>query len=142
MPESEGGCAFIIGGGTGIGFAAADRLLARGVSLGISGRRADVLEAARLTLLDRHPAAQVETHAADSSVEADAHEMVTSLADRLGTPSIFIDCAGSYEPVGFLEMTAQPWTATIDSTLNACVYPVVAAARLMAGGKAGRTGLI
>jgi len=142
LPPTRNPWALIVGGGTGIGFAAASRLLRRGLSVGISGRRDPLLRQAREQLLSSHPDATVEVHAADSSVEAQAKEMVATLAGRLGPLAAFIDCAGIYEPCDFLEMTGERWQATIASTLDSTVYPAVAAARLMAGAGSGRMVLI
>jgi NAD(P)-dependent dehydrogenase (short-subunit alcohol dehydrogenase family) len=134
--------ALIVGGGTGIGLAVAGRLLDRGMSVGISGRREPVLRQAREELLKNHPEATVEVHAADCGVEAQAGEMVAALTERLGGPAAFVDCAGIYEPCDFLELTAERWQATIGTTLDSTVYPAVAAARLMAEAGSGRMVLI
>jgi NAD(P)-dependent dehydrogenase (short-subunit alcohol dehydrogenase family) len=142
LTQTSSASALIVGGGTGIGLAAADRLLGRGVSVGISGRRDAVLRQARDGLLRRHPGETVEVHAADSSIEAEAHDMVRVLSGRLGTPAVFVDCAGIYEPRDFLEMTEDSWRDTLATTLDSTVYPAVAVARLMAQAGSGRMILI
>jgi NAD(P)-dependent dehydrogenase (short-subunit alcohol dehydrogenase family) len=134
--------ALIVGGGTGIGLAAASRLLRRGVPVGLSGRREHVLSQARDELLAGHPGGVVEIHAADSAVEAQAHEMVGQLAGRLGPPGIFVNCAGIYQPCDFLKLTAERWQETMTTTLDSNVYPAVAAARMMADAGSGRMVLI
>lgn len=142
MTRTPNPSALIVGGGTGIGMATATRLLDRGLSVGLSGRREPVLQQAREQLLKEHPEATVEVHAADSADEAQAHEMVGALAERLGPPAAFVDCAGIYEPCDFLQLTTERWRATIGTTLDSAVYPAVAAARLMAEAGSGRIVLI
>jgi gluconate 5-dehydrogenase len=132
------GSALIVGGGTGIGLAAAQRLAARGLAIGLSGRRHEVLLAARDKILAQQPGAQVEVAAADSAVEQQAHRMVAELADRLGAPQVLVASAGIYETCGFLDLTEQVWRHTMTTTLDSTVFPAVAAARLMAARGSGR----
>jgi len=132
------GSALIVGGGTGIGLAAAHRFAVRGLPVGLSGRRVDVLESARDEVLGRHPDAKVEIAAADSAVESAAHEMIRDLTERLGPPSVLVASAGIYEGCDFLELTEQAWRHTMTTTLDSTVFPAVAAARLMAERGRGR----
>ncbi|HUZ56358.1 MAG TPA: SDR family oxidoreductase [Streptosporangiaceae bacterium] len=136
------GSALIVGGGTGIGLAAAHRFVARGMPVGLSGRRADVLAAAREEVLQRHPGAIVEVAAADGAAESQAHEMVRYLAERLGPPSVLVASAGIYEGCDFLDLTEQAWRHTMTTTLDSTVFPAVAAARLMAERGGGRIVLL
>jgi gluconate 5-dehydrogenase len=132
------GSALIVGGGTGIGLAAAQRLAARGLAIGLSGRRREVLLAARDKVLGQQPGAQVEVAAADSAVEQQAHRMVADLADRLGPPQVLVASAGIYETCKFLDLTEQVWRHTMTTTLDSTVFPAVAVARLMAARGSGR----
>jgi gluconate 5-dehydrogenase len=136
------GSALIVGGGTGIGLAAAYRFAARAVPVGLSGRRAHVLAAAREDVLQRYPGATVEVVAADSAVESEAHAMVADLAERLGPPSVLVAGAGIYESCDFLALTEQAWRHTMATTLDSTVFPAVAAARLMAERGGGRIVLL
>jgi NAD(P)-dependent dehydrogenase (short-subunit alcohol dehydrogenase family) len=140
--QGNTGAALIVGGGTGIGLATAERLVARGVAVGLSGRRESILDQAREALLKKEPGAVVEVYAADSAVESEAHEMVRALAGRLGPPGVLVACAGIYEPCDFLRMTAREWRETLSTTLDSTVYPAVAAGQLMAERKSGRMVLI
>lgn len=140
--QQNAGAALIVGGGTGIGLAAAERLVARGLAVGLSGRREIVLEQAREALLKQEPGAAVEVYAADCAIESEAQQMVRELTDRLGPPGVFVACAGIYEPCDFLQLTGQEWRRTLSTTLDSTVYPAVAVARLMAERKAGRIVLI
>jgi NAD(P)-dependent dehydrogenase (short-subunit alcohol dehydrogenase family) len=132
------GSALIVGGGTGIGLAVAHRLAARGLPIGLTGRRHEVLLAAREKVLEQQPGAQVAATAADSAVEEQAHRMVTDLAGRLGAPRVLVASAGIYEGCEFLDLTEQAWRHTMTTTLDSTVFPAVAAARLMAAHGSGR----
>lgn len=140
MPKQH--VALIVGGGTGIGYATAERLARRGVAVGLAGRREEVLREARNQLLKEVEGATVEIGPGDAGVEADAHAMVNSIVERLGGLDLCVNCAGTYEPVDFLDMGEQSWRRTMASTLDAVTYPSVAAARAMACNGGGRFVLI
>ena len=135
--------ALVIGGGTGIGYATAKRLVGRGVSVMLSGRREEKLREAQERLEADHGDAKVAYSAGDSSVEADAKRIVSATVDALGGIDICVNCAGTYEPTDFLEMDEKAWKQTIEPTLDAMLYPCVAAAKMMAeNGGGGRFVLI
>lgn len=139
---SDLGSAIIVGGATGMGFATARRLLKRGVPVGLTSRRIEKLEEAQNKLLAEFPNGKVAIAAADASNEAQAHAAITKLASEIGSPAIFINCAGSFEPVDFLDMDTENWAGTMDTTLNSFVYPTVAASRLMKERGSGRIVMI
>ncbi len=76
--------ALIVGGGTGIGYATAGRLLRRGCAIALSGRRESVLREAADRLRALTSDAEVETIAADGGLEADAKRMVDRTVDAFG----------------------------------------------------------
>ncbi|EMO7188246.1 TPA: SDR family oxidoreductase [Pluralibacter gergoviae] len=86
----------IIGGASGIGFAVARALAARGDSLVIAGRSAQKLDAARRSLATG--GASIETAALDISRDAE----VAAFAGRLGAVDNIIVTAGSQAPGGAL----------------------------------------
>lgn len=135
---TSGQTAFIVGGATGMGFSSARRLMARGVKVGLTGRRAEKLDEAKANLLSEFPEGVVAVYAADASIEPEAHASIDALAAELGAPDIFIDCAGSFEPVDFTDMDSPNWVGTMNTTLNSCVYPTVAVSRLMKERGSGR----
>jgi len=108
----------------------------------ISGRREEVLREARQKLIEEVDGATVETVAGDSSVEAEAKRIVGATVDRLGGLNLVANCAGTYEPTDFLAMDEASWRATIGPTLDAILFPCVAAANVMAAGGGGRFVLI
>ena len=76
--------ALIVGGGTGIGYATAERLLRRGCAIVLSGRRESVLGEAADRLRALTSDAEVETISADGGLEADAKRMVDRTVDAFG----------------------------------------------------------
>jgi NAD(P)-dependent dehydrogenase (short-subunit alcohol dehydrogenase family) len=134
--------ALIVGGGTGIGYATAERLARRGASLVLSGRRENVLRQAQESLHSAVEGATVDIAAGDSGVEKQANEIVATALDRFRRVDLCVNCAGMYEPVDFLDLDAEAWRRTISSTLDAVTYASVAAARAMAKSGGGRFVLI
>ncbi len=135
--------ALIVGGGTGIGYAAAERLARRGVSLSLAGRRRDVLEAAAGTLRELDDRIDVAAVDGDAGVEDDARRIASRTVELLGRLDICINCAGIYEPVDFLELDTLSWRTTLSATLDAMAYVSAAAAReMVTGGRGGRFVLI
>jgi len=134
--------ALIIGGGTGIGFATAERLVRRGLAVAIAGRREHVLEEARSRLETIGAGVALHTVAADAGQEAEAQRIVRLAEERLGGLDLCVNCAGIYEPVHFLELDDASWSRTLSATLDAVAYPSVAAAAGMARRGGGRFVLI
>ena len=134
--------ALIIGGGTGIGYATAERLTRRGVAVALGGRREEVLSESRDRLRADVDGATVEIAAGDAGVEQEAHAMVATAVELLGGLDLCVNCAGIYEPVDFLDMDEAAWRRTMATTLDAITYPSVAAARVMSKNGGGRFVLI
>ena len=128
----------IIGGGTGIGYATAQRLLRRGVTVVLSGRREGVLKEAKQRLVEGDNGADVLTIAGDASDEAQAQQIVESAVEQLGRIDYCVNCAGTYEPVHLLDMERRAWENTVRSNLDAVIYGSVAAAREMVKTGGGR----
>jgi NAD(P)-dependent dehydrogenase (short-subunit alcohol dehydrogenase family) len=135
---SENKAALIVGGGTGIGYAAAERLLRRGVNVVIAGRRETVLEEAKGKLSAINSDASVASVAGDAGDEAAAHAIVEQAIQHLGRLDCCINCAGIYEPVHVLKMDTAAWQRTMSATLDAALYVAVAAAREMVKTGGGR----
>jgi NAD(P)-dependent dehydrogenase (short-subunit alcohol dehydrogenase family) len=126
--------ALIIGGGTGIGYASAQRLLDRGCAVVIAGRRESVLREAA----DRLGGSRVSVVAGDAAVEAEAKHIVEEAAAAVGEIGVYVNCAGVYTPVRFEELGEAAWRDTIGPTLDAQVFPAVAMARAMKRAGGGR----
>jgi len=132
----------VVGGGTGIGFATAARLLRRGHPVAIAGRRASVLEEASERLRSEVDSARIHPIVADGGSPADAQRMVEETSSKLGGLGVLVNCAGIYEPIHFLDLDEPGWQKTISTTLDAQLFPSVAAARVMAEEGGGRIILI
>jgi NAD(P)-dependent dehydrogenase (short-subunit alcohol dehydrogenase family) len=139
---SERQTALIIGGGTGIGLATAQRLSKRGVAVALSGRRDQVLQEAKERLEAEVDGAEVVIVAGDSGVEADAHRIAEAAIDELGGVDLCVNGAGMYEPVDFLDMDEASWRRTLASSLDSMVYPSVPVAAAMKEAGHGRFVLI
>src|SRR2546429_5945244 len=118
--------ALVVGGGTGIGYAAAERLLRRGCAVAIAGRRESVLKEAAERLRSLTADAQVESIGADGGDQADAQRMIDRTVAALGGLTVLVNGAGIYEPVHFLDLDEESWRRTMSTTLDAQLYPSVA----------------
>jgi NAD(P)-dependent dehydrogenase (short-subunit alcohol dehydrogenase family) len=134
--------ALVVGGGTGIGYATAERLLRRGCAVAISGRRESVVKEAAEQLRSLTPDVPVESIAADGGDPADAQRMIDRTVAAFGGLTVLVNAAGIYEPVHFLDLGEESWRRTMSTTLDAQLYPSVAAARAMAEAGGGRIILI
>lgn len=140
MPEKH--ITLIVGGGTGIGFATAERLARRGVGIALAGRREAVLAAAKAKLVEANPDAEVVIVAGDAGDEAAAQAIVATAVEQLGRLDSCVNCAGIYEPIHFLNMDAAGWRRTLTATLDAMVYTSVLAANEMVKTGGGRFVLV
>jgi NAD(P)-dependent dehydrogenase (short-subunit alcohol dehydrogenase family) len=137
-----GTTALIVGGGTGIGFATAERLVGRGLAVALAGRRANVLQEARTRLLEGGSGSEVHVLAGDAGDADDAERIVDAAAEALNGLDLCVNCAGVYEPAHFLRLERSSWERTLHSTLGAVAYPSMAAARSMAEDGGGRFVLV
>src|SRR5215211_1710916 len=129
MSEFEGKVAVITGGGGGIGKAAAARLLDEGASVVLSGRRQEVLDAARQEL---DPSGdRVELAGGDVSSAAAAEQPVALALERFGRLDVLVNSTGIFRPVPFLEQTEAHVEEALDSILRPTFYTSQAAARAM-----------
>lgn len=108
--------AFIPGGSTGIGLAAAERLAARGADVAIFARRREPLEAAAAAIAARRrrPEQRVVWRQCDV---ADADQVAAVLGGavaELGAPDLLVNCAGRAVPDYFERIG----TAQLDETLR------------------------
>jgi NAD(P)-dependent dehydrogenase (short-subunit alcohol dehydrogenase family) len=129
MSEFEGKVAVITGGGGGIGKATAARLLDEGASVVLSGRRQEVLDAARQEL---DPSGdRVELAGGDVSSASAAGQPVAVALERFGRLDVLVNSTGIFRPVPFLEQTEAHVEEALDSILRPTFYTSQAAARAM-----------
>ena len=125
----EGKVVLITGGGGGIGKAAARRFLEEGARVVLSGRRLEVLEAARSEL--DPDGERVAVLAADTSSQEAAADLLAFSVDRFGSVDIVINSTGIFRPTPFLEQTEEQMEEALDSILRPTFYVSQAAARTM-----------
>src|SRR5512139_94544 len=110
----SGQTALVTGGGTGIGFGIARRLLQAGATVTIAARRRDVLEAAARTLEpDVARGAEIRWIGCDVTVE---HEVAAAVAAAAvnGRLDIAIANAGTGSPGPILAQTPETWRHSFD----------------------------
>src|SRR5262245_41627641 len=117
--------ALITGGGTGIGKATAERLVALGAYVIINGRREDVLAQAA-SQIDKSGKRAVAV-AGDIAVPETAQRMVEVALKHFGGVDILVNNAGIFRPTPFLEHTADELSAYLDIILKGTFFASQAA---------------
>jgi NADP-dependent 3-hydroxy acid dehydrogenase YdfG len=129
----DGKVAWITGGGSGIGLAAAVELAKLGAKIAISGRTRATLDAA---------AKQVKAHLYVCNV-GDKHQVASTAAEiqsRLGRVDILLNSAGINLPKrSFREVSAEGWDEIVAVNLSGMFYCVQA---VLPGMRARQDGLI
>jgi NAD(P)-dependent dehydrogenase (short-subunit alcohol dehydrogenase family) len=148
MSESEAGglrsapTAVITGGGTGIGYAAAEALIRAGFRVVIAGRREDVLESAVRTLRAVEGAGEVTGRPADISVPAHARGLISHAVEKYGRLDCLVASAGVSQGSPFIETSVEEWDDMMNVNLRGVWICAQAAARHMVGRRCGRIILI
>lgn len=134
-----GNHALVTGGGTGVGKAIAASLLRSGVTVTITGRRSDVLEAAANELANSAEGkAAVLTAIADVTDEA-AMAAVHAAAETRGAPfDIVVANAGIASSTPAHKTSLADWQSTIDTNLTGAFLTVKPSLAGMAARKSGR----
>ncbi|HXI04823.1 MAG: SDR family NAD(P)-dependent oxidoreductase [Bradyrhizobium sp.] len=123
MPKGlEGHIALVTGGGRGIGFAIADRLVADGARIVLANLdRAEAEQAAR-EIADRHGCSPPPVVAGDLSQEDVAATAVRTAVDTHGKLDILVNNAGGGIIRPFLEHTPETLRTTIDRNLWTAIW--------------------
>jgi NAD(P)-dependent dehydrogenase (short-subunit alcohol dehydrogenase family) len=123
MPNAEttrpldGQMAMITGGGSGIGLACAEVLLADGADVTLVARNADRLEASAASLRHDFPDATVVTASCDVTDEASV-EAACAAAAAAGPLGIVVANAGTGSAGPFHLTTLEDWTAVLATNLT------------------------
>jgi meso-butanediol dehydrogenase/(S,S)-butanediol dehydrogenase/diacetyl reductase len=113
--DLKGKVAIITGGGTGIGKAIAQRFVADGAKVCITGRRQEMLDNVAKSL----PSGTVKTCSADVSDAKDVERMVeTALSFGGGLHVLVNNAARSHEPAGVVDLDPAEWRKTLDINLT------------------------
>ncbi|MBP1686263.1 MAG: putative oxidoreductase [Deltaproteobacteria bacterium] len=123
--------ALVTGGGTGIGFGCAHRLLEQGATVTILGRRVDVLNGAAERLRKAVPGAEVRVQQCDVTVEAEVAAAVRTAAGADGQLDIAVANAGSAAPGPILALTAEHWRYACDLNILGTAFTIKHAALAM-----------
>lgn len=110
----EGRTALVTGGGTGIGFGCARKLLEHGAQVTIVGRNTSILEKAAHRLRLEIPGANIKWQRCDVTVEGDVANAVASAAEGSGHLDIAVANAGSGSPGHILQLTPEMWKYTCE----------------------------
>lgn len=115
----EGKLAFITGGSSGIGFAIAKELAARGVNILLIARTEEKLEAAREEISSRSNGSgpEVTTLSLDVSNHEEVSVALDSAMARLGVPDFVVNCAGFAHPAYFEDIPFEVFHEMIDVNL-------------------------
>jgi NAD(P)-dependent dehydrogenase (short-subunit alcohol dehydrogenase family) len=125
----------ITGGGGGIGRAAAERFLAEGARVVLSGTRSERLEAARDAL---DPTGErTLLHAGQITTRDDALALIDAAIERFGGVDVLVNSTGIFRPVPFEEQTEEHLEEALGSILRPTYWvsqAVVGALRERGGG--------
>ncbi len=117
--DLAGRVAVVTGGGSGIGYASAERFLRSGATVELWGRDPVKLDGARLALAALGPVmVQAVDVASWDAVEAASQQTLA----RHGKVDILFNCAGATETGPALTMPLQAWHDSIALNLNGVFY--------------------
>jgi meso-butanediol dehydrogenase / (S,S)-butanediol dehydrogenase / diacetyl reductase len=116
--QLEGKVALITGGGTGIGAAIAERFIAEGAKVCITGRRQEMLD----EQASRMPKGFITTCVGDVANFEDATKMVEKTVSFGGKLDILVNNAGIDPPGSVTEIDPAVWRKVIDTNLTGPLY--------------------
>lgn len=117
MSTLKGKIVWINGAGSGIGQAGAESLADAGATVILSGRRADVIEAAAKKIKG------AVSLPLDITKEADVAAAHASIEAKHGTVDILVNSAGGNIPNRtFTELTPESWRMMVDMNLNGAFF--------------------
>lgn len=135
MFNLDGDVAVISGASSGLGRQMALAFADRGANLVIIARREDRLLDLKREIGDRVKVLPIKC---DVTVNEDIERVVSFTEKEFGKVDILVNCAGSSENGGVLEMSDDDWNCTIDIDLTSVFKMTRAFARAMKKNKYGR----
>lgn len=125
MSDLEGKVAWITGAGSGIGLAGAQALAAAGVTVVMSGRRADVLRTEAAAIIAAGGKAEVEK--LDVTDAEAATRVANAILARHGKVDILVNSAGMNIPNRFWKnVSTAGWTDVLRINLDGSFFCIVA----------------
>jgi NADP-dependent 3-hydroxy acid dehydrogenase YdfG len=125
MAGLQGKIAWVTGGGSGIGQAAAVELARAGATVVVSGRRAPAL--AETQGLIRQAGGNAEPEAVDVADREAVERAARGVLARHGRVDILVNSAGTNIPKRFFrDLTATEWDRVVDANLNGALYCTLA----------------
>jgi NAD(P)-dependent dehydrogenase (short-subunit alcohol dehydrogenase family) len=110
----EGKVALITGGGSGIGAAIAERFVAEGAKICVSGRRQEMLDKVAGSL----PSGRVATCRGDTAKDEDAARMVAKTVEFGGKIDVLVNNAAISANAQVCDMDRAVWRHVMDVNLN------------------------
>ena len=127
MSGLKGKVAWITGGGSGIGQAAAVELAKSGASVVVSGRRAQALAETRDLIEKSESGGAAETEAMDVADRQAVERTGKAILSRHGRVDVLVNCAGVNIPKRFLkDLAASDWDRVVEANLNGALYCTLA----------------
>ncbi len=125
MAGLNGKIAWVTGGGSGIGQAAAVELAKAGATVVVSGRRASAL--AETEALIKQAGGKGEGEAVDAADKQAVARAATAILARHGRIDILVNCAGVNIPKRFFkDLDAAEWDRVVGINLNGALYCTLA----------------
>jgi NADP-dependent 3-hydroxy acid dehydrogenase YdfG len=125
MAALSGKIAWVTGGGSGIGQAAAVELAKAGASVIVSGRRAEAL--AETGTLIKQAGGKAEAEAVDVTDREAVERAGAAILARHGRVDILVNCAGVNIPKRFFkDLAAAEWDRVVEINLNGALYCTLA----------------
>lgn len=123
MQDLKGKVAYITGGSKGIGYAVAEKLIAAGMKVAVSGRTLKTVETAAQYLGDSD---KVLALASDVTKLSDEREAVEKIIDTWGQLDVVLANAGVGHFAPIDEMSDKQWHQMIDTNLSGVFHTLKA----------------
>jgi uncharacterized protein len=107
--------AWITGGGTGIGRALAERLVAEGARVVITGRRAGILETARQQIASKARSGEILAVAGDATDPAHIQGVLSRTLDRWGPMDLLVNNAGANSFHAYAETSVEEYRQALET---------------------------
>jgi len=131
-----GHAALVTGGGTGIGRAIVEELVARGVDCVVSGRRTEPLERTADALADLR--GRVVPVTGDVTDPDDRRRMVSACTEQFGRIDVLVNNAGITATAPILEYDLAGWRAVMQTHVEAAFFLAQLVAPLLRDAGGGR----